>query len=107
MRRETIVGLVNGSVCGVLVGAAVGTIEYVQAPETTMWKLGVVVAVAMTVALAVGTLVGSSLPLVVRRFGADPATASTIFLTMVTDSMSFLAVLGLASALSGWIGIAA
>jgi magnesium transporter len=107
VRRETIVGLVNGSVCGVLVGAAVGTIEYVQAPETTMWKLGVVVAVAMTVALAVGTLVGSSLPLVVRRFGADPATASTIFLTMVTDSMSFLAFLGLASALSGWIGIAA
>ena len=44
---------------------------------------------------------------VVRRFGADPATASTIFLTMVTDSMSFLAFLGLASALSGWIGIAA
>ena len=42
----------------------------------------------------------------VRRFGADPATASTIFLTMVTDSMSFLAFLGLASALSSWIGIA-
>jgi magnesium transporter len=106
VRREMVVGLVNGSVCGVLVGAAVGTIEYFQAPDTTMWKLGVVVAVAMTIALAVGTLVGSSLPLVVRRLGADPATASTIFLTMVTDSMSFLAFLGLASALSGWVGIA-
>jgi magnesium transporter len=50
-------------------------------------------------------LVGSSLPLLVRRFGADPATASTIFLTMVTDSMSFLVFLGLAYLLSGWIGI--
>jgi magnesium transporter len=51
--------------------------------------------------------VGSSLPLAVRRVGADPATASTIFLTMVTDSMSFLVFLGLASGLAGWIGISA
>ena len=68
---------------------------------------GVVVAIAMTVALSVGTVVGSSLPLVVRRVGADPATASTIFLTMVTDSTSFLIFLGLASSLASWIGIAA
>ena len=106
VRREAIVGLVNGTICGLLVGLVVGGIEWIQAPESTMWKLGVVVAVAMTMALSIGTLVGSSLPLVVRRFGADPATASTIFLTMVTDSMSFLAFLGLASALSSWIGIA-
>jgi len=106
VRREAIVGLVNGTICGLLVGLVVGGIEYLQAPDGDMWKLGVVVAVAMTVALSIGTLVGSSLPLVVRRFGADPATASTIFLTMVTDSMSFLAFLGLASALSSWIGIA-
>jgi Mg/Co/Ni transporter MgtE len=38
-----------------------------------------------------------------RRFGADPATASTIFLTMVTDSTSFLAFLGSARMLSGWL----
>jgi magnesium transporter len=74
-------------------------------PDEGLWKLGLVVGVAMTAALAVGTLVGSSLPLLVRRFGADPATASTIFLTMVTDSMSFLVFLGLAYLLSGWIGI--
>ncbi|MEY5031257.1 MAG: hypothetical protein RL354_288 [Planctomycetota bacterium] len=99
------VGFVNGTICGLLVGAAVGLFEYFQAPETAMWKLGVVVAASMTIALSVGTLVGSSLPLVVRRFGADPATASTIFLTMATDSLSFLVFLGLASALSGWIGL--
>jgi magnesium transporter len=107
VRREAMVGFVNGTICGLLVGAAVGLIEYFQAPETAMWKLGVVVAASMTIALSVGTLVGSGLPLVVRRFGADPATASTIFLTMATDSLSFLVFLGLASALSGWIGIAA
>jgi magnesium transporter len=105
VRREAMVGFVNGTICGLLVGAAVGLIEYFQAPETAMWKLGVVVAASMTIALSVGTLVGSGLPLVVRRFGADPATASTIFLTMATDSLSFLVFLGLASALSGWIGL--
>jgi magnesium transporter len=105
VRREAIVGMVNGTICGLLVGGVVAGIEYLQHPEATMWKLGAVVAISMTIALSVGTVVGSSLPLLVRRFGADPATASTIFLTMVTDSMSFLVFLGLASALSGWIGI--
>lgn len=105
VRREAIVGLVNGTICGLLVGSVVAMIEYFQQPDAAMWKLGIVVAIAMTVALSVGTLVGSGLPLVVRRLGADPATASTIFLTMVTDSMSFLAFLGLSYMLSGWIGI--
>jgi len=105
VRREALVGLVNGTICGLIVGSIVAMIEYFHQPDAAMWKLGVVVAIAMTVALSVGTLVGSSLPLVVRRLGADPATASTIFLTMVTDSMSFLAFLGLSYMLSGWIGI--
>jgi magnesium transporter len=96
---------VNGTICGLLMGALVGCAEYWTHPGTPMWKLGYVVAISMSVALAIGTIVGSSLPLIVRRFGADPATASTIFLTMVTDSMSFLVFLGLAFLLSGWIGI--
>ena len=57
----------------------------------------------MTAALAIGTLTGSSLPLLMRRLGFDPATASTIFLTMVTDSMSFFVFLGLASMLQSWL----
>ena len=105
VRREAVVGLVNGTICGVLVGAVVGGMQWWAHPDEGLWTLGLVVGVAMTAALAVGTLVGSSLPLLVRRFGADPATASTIFLTMVTDSMSFLVFLGLAYLLSGWIGI--
>jgi magnesium transporter len=80
-------------------------IQWIANPETELWRLGFVVGIAMTLALTVGTLVGSSLPLVVRRCGADPATASTIFLTMVTDAMSFLVFLGLASALSQWLGL--
>ena len=105
VRREGIVGVVNGAICGILVGFVVGMIQWIANPETELWRLGFVVGIAMTLALTVGTLVGSSLPLVVRRCGADPATASTIFLTMVTDAMSFLVFLGLASALSQWLGL--
>ena len=67
------------------------------------WRLGLVACIAMTVALTIGTLTGSSLPLLMRRLGFDPATASTIFLTMVTDSMSFFVFLGLAEALHSWL----
>ena len=41
---------------------------------------------------------GVLVPLALERAGADPAVASSVFVTMVTDSMGFLAVLGLASA---------
>ena len=70
-----------------------------------VWKIGVVIAVSMTFSLTIGTFTGTALPLLMRRFGADPATASTIFLTMVTDSLSFFIFLGMASLLSDWIGI--
>jgi magnesium transporter len=107
VRREAMVGVINGAICGLLIGGVVALLQGYLHPDTGLWRLGVVVGVAMTVALSVGTCVGSSLPLIVRRCGADPATASTIFLTMVTDSMSFLVFLGLASALAAWIGIGA
>ena len=105
VRREAMVGVINGAICGLLVGAIVGGMQWMLHPDADLWRLGVVVGVAMTVALSLGTFVGSSLPLLVRRVGADTATASTIFLTMVTDSTSFLIFLGLASVLAGWIGI--
>jgi magnesium transporter len=73
-------------------------------PGEAKWQLGIVVAIAMSVALTVGCAVGASIPLILRRFGLDPATASTIFLTMVTDSVSFLVFLGLAAGLSAFMG---
>jgi magnesium transporter len=51
----------------------------------------------------IGCATGSAMPILVRRLGFDPAPASTIFLTMITDSMSFLVFLGLASLLNAWI----
>jgi magnesium transporter len=95
-----IVGFLNGIVCGTLVGGIVilGKIAVGQP-----WLLGVVIAISMTATLTIGCVTGSAMPLIMRRLGFDPATASTIFLTMVTDSMSFLIFLGLASLVAQWI----
>jgi magnesium transporter len=99
--RETSVGLVNGIICGVMVGSAVAGIELALGRP---WQIGAVIALSMACTLMIGCLTGSTLPLLMKRMGADPATASTIFLTMVTDTMSFLVFLGLASAFSHLIG---
>lgn len=100
--REGVVGFLNGTFNGVLMGLVVALIEWISVPNSNAWGLGAVVAIAMTLALTIGCVVGTAMPLVVRRFGADPATASTIFLTMVTDSVSFFSFLGLASTLQHW-----
>ena len=100
--REGVVGLLNGMFNGVLMGAVVGALEWFTEPASNAWALGAVVAIAMTVALTIGCVVGTAMPLVLRRVGADPATASTIFLTMVTDSFSFFSFLGLARLLQDW-----
>lgn len=100
--REGFVGLLNGAFNGILMGSVIAAIEWVTVPESNAWGLGAIVAIAMTVALTVGCVVGTAMPLVLRRAGADPATASTIFLTMVTDSFSFFTFLGLATLLQEW-----
>lgn len=100
VRRELTAGLINGMFCGLLVGGLVATIRVATGSS---WHLGAVIAASMSVTLMIGCTTGSTMPIIVRRLGFDPATASTIFLTMVTDSVSFLVFLGLASLFSAWI----
>ncbi|MSR18902.1 MAG: magnesium transporter [Phycisphaerales bacterium] len=98
--REGSVGLINGALCGIMVGCVVALYGVVTG---STWHLGVVVAVSMTLTLVIACITGASLPLIMRRIGFDPATASTIFLTMITDSVSFFVFLGLASLLLNWV----
>jgi magnesium transporter len=65
--------------------------------------LGGVIAAAMLVNIVIAGLAGVLVPVGLERAGADPAVASSVFVTMVTDSMGFLVFLGLASA-SGLVG---
>lgn len=92
IRREILVGMVNGFVFAVVMGV-VGWLWF-AAP-----LLGVVIAVAMVINLVVAGLAGVGVPVLLEKFGVDPALASGAFVTTVTDVVGFFAFLGLASAI--------
>ena len=61
--------------------------------------LGLVIFLAMTGNLVIAGITGSSIPLILKRVGIDPAIASSIIITTFTDVFGFLLLLGLASKL--------
>ena len=89
IRRECLVGLANGVVFAVVMGL-IGWVWF----DTMM--LGVVIAAAMVINLVVAGLAGTVIPVLMERFGGDPALASGTFVTTVTDVVGFFAFLGLA-----------
>ncbi|HEX8653974.1 MAG TPA: magnesium transporter [Allosphingosinicella sp.] len=94
--REIRVACLNGVTVAVLIGVGV-SLFFANA------LLGLVIAAAMMTNIMIAGFAGVMLPLALDRAGADPAVASSVFVTMVTDSMGFLVFLGLASA-SGLVG---
>jgi magnesium transporter len=100
--REGIVGLLNGFLIAVSIVGIVALLSI--AIDTASWRIGVIGAAAMWVSMTVGTFTGSLVPLLMRRFGFDPAQASAIFLIMITDSVSFTTLLGFAYVARVWIG---
>jgi magnesium transporter len=60
--------------------------------------MGVVIALAMVINIGVAGLAGVLVPVIFERLDQDPAVASSVFVTMITDSMGFFAFLGLAVA---------
>ena len=90
IRRECLVGLINGLIFAVIMGI-VGLIWF-GSPA-----LGYVIAVAMVINLVVAGLAGTGIPILLERFGVDPALASGAFVTTVTDVVGFFAFLGLAA----------
>jgi len=94
--REIRVALMNGLTIAVLIGVAVTV--FLGSPQ-----LGGVIAAAMLTNIVIAGLAGVLVPLALERAGADPAVASSVFVTMVTDSMGFLVFLGLATA-AGLVG---
>lgn len=89
--KELAVGLTNGLVFACLAG----TISYVWFGQAT---IGFVLGCAMVINLTIAALVGILVPLALDRFKVDPAVASGVFLTAITDSLGFFAFLGLATA---------
>ena len=90
IRREVLVGLANGLVFAVVMGI-VGFVWF-GSPV-----IGAILAAAMIVNLLVAGLAGIGVPVLLERFGVDPALASGTFVTTVTDVVGFLTFLGLAT----------
>jgi magnesium transporter len=89
--REIRLALLNGLTIAVLIGVGAGIVF--ANPQ-----LGLVIAAAMLINIAVAGLAGVLVPVILDRLDQDPAVASSVFVTMITDSMGFFAFLGLAVA---------
>lgn len=95
IRREMGVGFINGIVFAVLIGAVAAA--WFQDPN-----LGGIIAAAMIINMFVAAVAGILIPLLLDRLRIDPAVASAVFVTTVTDVVGFFAFLGLAT---WWFGV--
>ena len=98
LAKEAWLGLLNGALVGVVAGGGMVFVASSQG-HADAWTLGAVVLAAMTGSCVISGVSGALVPLTLRRLGADPATASSIFLTTATDVVSMGLLLGLATLL--------
>lgn len=96
--KEALLGFLNGVVVGAIAGSGMWFYAHEQGNPAAL-SLGLIVMAAMTASCVVSGISGAVIPLALKRLGADPATASSIFLTTATDVVSMGAFLGLATLL--------
>ncbi|MBD3619806.1 MAG: magnesium transporter [Chromatiales bacterium] len=92
MTKELMVGAINGLTWAAIV-AIVAVIWFGD------WQIGGIIAIALVLNLIAAALAGVTIPVIMKRFGIDPALAGSVVLTTVTDVVGFLAFLGLATLL--------
>ena len=90
IRRELIVGLLNGALWA-------GVVAVAASVWFDDWSLGIIIAAAMVINLTTAGFTGAVLPLLMTRFNIDPALAGGVVLTTVTDVVGFVSFLGLAT----------
>jgi magnesium transporter len=96
IRREVMVGLVNGLGIAVILGL-------IAAVVFQIFDLGLVIGLAVICVLTAAGLGGIVIPLLLTRLGVDPAVASGPFVTTTTDVIGFFTFLGIATL---WFGLA-
>ena len=98
IRKEAFLGLFNGAAVGVVAAAGMYLVARLEElPNAAM--LSMVVLLAMIGSCIISGICGAVVPLILKQFGADPVTASSIFLTTATDVVSMGMLLGLAKVL--------
>jgi len=88
--KEMWIGVWNGIIWAIVIATVAGL--WFQSKQ-----LGFIIAAAIIINLIVAAVSGATIPLLLKRFGADPALSGTVVLTTVTDIVGFLSFLGLAS----------
>lgn len=94
--KEALLGLLNGAFVGLTAGAGMFIVASTQNNENAL-ALAFIVFVAMIGSCMISGVSGALIPMTLKRVGADPATASSIFLTTATDVASMGMLLGLAT----------
>ena len=95
VRREAFVGMLNGAIFAAIMGL-------VAAGWFGDTSIGVIIGASMIINMLAAALAGILIPLLLDRFGIDPAVASSVFVTTVTDVVGFFSFLGLAT---WWLGL--
>ncbi len=98
IRKEALLGLLNGALVGLVAATCMFVVASLQHLPSAM-MLSIVVFLAMIGSCIVSGIAGAIVPLVLKRLGADPVTASSIFLTTATDVASMGMLLTLAAIL--------
>lgn len=94
VRKETIVGLANGVAVAIVCGIAV----YIWSGQP---GLVLVISSSMILAMVIAGIAGVLVPVGLKKIGQDPAVASSIVLTTITDITGFFAFLGIATLFAG------
>jgi magnesium transporter len=94
--KETLLGFLNGALTGVV--AAIGMYIFASMQQSPVaFQLSFVVFLAMAGSCLISGVFGAAIPIFMRKIGTDPATASSIILTTITDVSTLAVFLGLAS----------
>lgn len=94
--KEALLGLLNGALVGLTAGLGMYIYATMQKNSAAL-MLSLIVLLAMISSCVISGVFGALVPLGLKRLGADPATASSIFLTTATDVVSMGTFLGLAT----------
>lgn len=96
--KEALLGFCNGALVGI--SAGLGMLVYaISQKNPAAFQLAAITMAAMIASCVMSGIAGAMVPLTLKRLGADPATASSIFLTTATDVVSMGCFLGLATLL--------
>ena len=98
IRRETLIGAINGLAIAVLAGILGFVLQTMQGGPDP-FQIGLAMTIAAWANLLIAGLAGAGIPLALRSLGFDPALGSNLFLTTITDLLGFAGFLAVASAL--------